>query len=484
MTGERAAYVTRAKKCALLTIPSLFPEDGSKGENLYAPYQGIGARALKSLASKIFLALFPPESPFFRLKVDPEEVEAKGDQTQGKIDAALARLERLIVDALEVRTVRPAAYEAIKQLIVAGNVLVYVGKDKFKVFRLDKYVIRRDQMGTPIEIIVEEPYKKETLPDGIKAMLGASYNDKDVVKAYTWIRRDGDKWVTDQYVEDNLVPNSHSEYNLDRCPWLPLRMVQVTGEDYGRSYVEEHMGDLSSLETLSKSMSESAKAAARIVWLVRPNGVTDITALNRAKNGAYVAGNPEDLVCLQLNKQADMAITKAEADEIRRGISQAFLMQSSLQRSGERVTAEEIRTLANELEQVLGGVYSLLSVELQAPIVSVVIGRLEAEGVIPAFPKGTFKPAIVTGVDALGRGQDYQRIVTAMNTMAPMGESAMAAVDMGELWSRVLSSLNVPENGLIKSAEQLDGERKQEQAAQLMQAMGPEALKMQGGMGG
>lgn len=479
LKGTREAYVTRAKSCAKLTIPSLFPETDSNGETLYVPYQGIGARALKSLASKIQLSLFPPENSFFRLTVEPTEREKLGVDSQGKLDQALTRLERMVNDYLELKNIKNTAFEAIKQLIVSGNALIYMGKESFKMFRLDKYVVQRDMMGEVELIIVEEPLFKADLPKSIQKLITDDDPKQKTVKVYTCVRRQKGKWVSDQYLEDVLIPSSHAEYAIGRCPWIPLRMVQVSGEDYGRSYVEEHIGDLSSLETLSKSMSESAKAAARIVWLVRPNGITDLNALNRARNGAYVAGNPEDLVCLQFNKQADMAITKTEADEIRRGISQAFLMQSSLQRSGERVTAEEIRTLASELEQVLGGVYSLLSMELLMPIVSVAIGRLEADGVIPSFPKGTFKPSIVTGVDALGRGQDYQRLVTAMNTMAPMGEAAMTAVDMGELWSRVLASLNVPERGLIKSAEQLDNERKQEQAAQLMQVMGPQALQMQ-----
>lgn len=482
LKGTREAYVDRAKNCAKLTIPSLFPESSTNGETLYVPYQGIGARALKSLASKIQLSLFPPENSFFRLTVEPTEREKLGEKTLGKLDQSLTRLERMVNDYLELKNIKNTAFEAIKQLIVAGNALVYLGKDSFKMFRLDKYVVQRNMEGEVELIIVEEPVTKADLPKSIQKLITDDDPKQKTVKVHTLIRIQKGKWVSDQYIQDELIPSSHSEYAIGRCPWVPLRMVQMSGEDYGRSYVEEHIGDLSSLETLSKSMSESAKAAARIVWLVRPNGITDINALNRAKNGAYVPGNPEDLVCLQLNKQADMAITKTEADEIRRGIAQAFLMQSSLQRSGERVTAEEIRTLASELEQVLGGVYSLLSMEMQAPIVSVAIGRLEAAGAIPQFPKGTFKPSIVTGVDALGRGQDYQRLVTAMNTMAPMGEAAMTAVDMGELWSRVLASLNVPERGLIKSAEQLDDERKQEQAAQLMQALGPQALQMQAAM--
>ncbi|WP_416142518.1 portal protein [Escherichia coli] len=46
---------------------------------------------------------------------------------------------------------------------------------------------------------------------------------------------------------------------------------------------------------------------------------------------------------------------------------------SAVQRTGERVTAEEIRYVASELEDTLGGVYSILSQELQLPLVRVLL---------------------------------------------------------------------------------------------------------------
>ena len=51
-------------------------------------------------------------------------------------------------------------------------------------------------------------------------------------------------------------------------------MVRVDTEDYGRSYVEEFLGDLKSLEGLSQSLLESSAASAIVVFMVRPNAVT------------------------------------------------------------------------------------------------------------------------------------------------------------------------------------------------------------------
>ena len=67
---DRKPYVTRAENCATYTIPALFPKDTDNGSTDYdTPYQSVGARGVNNLASKLGLALFPPNSPFFRLSV-------------------------------------------------------------------------------------------------------------------------------------------------------------------------------------------------------------------------------------------------------------------------------------------------------------------------------------------------------------------------------------------------------------------------------
>ena len=38
--------------------------------NYPTPYQSVGSRGVMNLASKLMLALFPPQAPFFRLDVD------------------------------------------------------------------------------------------------------------------------------------------------------------------------------------------------------------------------------------------------------------------------------------------------------------------------------------------------------------------------------------------------------------------------------
>ena len=60
---------------------------------MYQPYQGIGARGVNNLASKLSLALMPPNSPFFRFMVEPYTL-----RDMAADDAARTEVEQQLVN--------------------------------------------------------------------------------------------------------------------------------------------------------------------------------------------------------------------------------------------------------------------------------------------------------------------------------------------------------------------------------------------------
>ena len=50
--------------------------------------------------------------------------------------------------------------------------------------------------------------------------------------------------------------------------------AQLVDEDYGRGRVEEFLGDLRSLESLSQALIEGSVVAAKVVFLVNPAATT------------------------------------------------------------------------------------------------------------------------------------------------------------------------------------------------------------------
>ena len=202
LAAERETYLNRARECAKLTIPALMPDSGhSSGTILHTPYQGIGARGVNNLASKLLLSLLPPNTPFFRFIIDEFTAEelAQEQGQRAQVDEALNKIERAVQAEIESQNLRSPIFEALKQLIVAGNVLIYLPKKEgARVFDMRRYVVKRDPMGNPIQIIIKETVNPTVLDADIQQMVMETMprNEQksavDVeVDVYTAMYRDG-----------------------------------------------------------------------------------------------------------------------------------------------------------------------------------------------------------------------------------------------------------------------------------------------------
>ena len=487
---DHAPVLQRARDCAALTIPALLPPGGSNdATSLPQPYQSVGARGLNNLAAKLLLALFPPGSPFFRLlmTVDLEE-EAEPD-VRNELEKRLQRIEARAMRAFEASVIRPRLAEALTHLVATGNVLIFYNKlDDFRIYRIDQYAIRRDASGNPVEAVVKESVHPATLSEEVRAAceLDKPKGTQREVDIYTHVEWVDGRVKYRQEINDKVVPGTEGDVPLRDSPWIALRWKAAPGQDYGRGHVEEHFGDLRSLEGLSQSIVEFAAAASKIVWLVHPNSSTDIEDVNNAESGEAVTGNKADIDALQLEKYADFQVAQAVASRLEERLSHAFLLRSGVTRDAERVTAEEIRAVAQELEDALGGVYTVLAQELQLPFVRRHLAVLTRAARIPRLPKDTVDPVIVTGFQALGRNHSLNRlrgfISDMVNTVGP--EFTMSVLRPEVVAARLGMGWGVEDlDGLIKSSEELAAERVAQQLAAMQQtlvekATGPVATEM------
>ena len=215
-----------------------------------------------------------------------------------------------------------------------------------------------------------------------------------------------------------------------------------------------------------------AAAAAKILFLVRRNGTTRIKTLADSPNGAIVSGDNQDVSTLQLQKSADFRVAQDTIRVLSERLGRVFLMNSSVRRDAERVTAEEIRIAYQELEIALGGVYSILSQEFQLPMVQLIMNKLKKEKKLPPFPDDALKPMVITGVEALGRGQDLNELAGFLQHLGALGpEVLMQELNVTEYITRLAASLGIDSNGLIKSPEekQQEAEARQKQQQQMME---------------
>ena len=202
-----------------------------------------------------------------------------------------------------------------------------------------------------------------------------------------------------------------------------------------------------------------------------PSSTTKPQTLSKAGNGAIIQGRPEDVGVVQVGKTADFATAANLAQQIERRILEAFLVMNV--RQAERVTAEEVRLTQLELEQSLGGLYSLLTVEFLIPYLNRILLVLGRSNQIPKLPKDLVRPKIVAGINSLGRGQDQQALTQFIGTIAQtLGpEALMKYVDPSEAIKRLAAAQGIDVLNLIKSPETMEAEMQQQQAQAAQQGL-------------
>lgn len=468
LVNDRQPYEKRAEDNAAVTIPSLFPKSSDGASTDYpAPWQSVGARGVNNLASKLMLAMFPVGAPFFKLNLS--EFEAKtlvgNPEELQKVDDGLAMVERIVSGFMESNSYRVTAFELMKQLVIAGNGLLYVTSPEetessyapMKLYRLGSYVVERDAYGNVLQTVTRDMISYAALREDVRASLTEEPEDSTQefeVFTHAYLDHESGEYMSYQEIEGEEVAGSEGQYPVGTLPWLPVRLIRIDGEDYGRSFCEEYLGDLKSLEKLYEAMIKMAMISAKVLFLVNPNGITQPRRLNAADTGAFVAGRKQDIESLQLDKQADFTTARVIAETIESRVSYAFMLNSAVQRQGERVTAEEIRYVAGELEDTLGGVYSVLSQELQLPLVKILLNMLQATSQIPDLPQEALEPSVATGLEALGRGHDLDKMMQFLGAIQQLSGIQDPDLNMQAVKMRIANALGIDTEGLIKTEEQ------------------------------
>ena len=493
MQVDRSQYIWRGRLVGEVTIPYLIPfEEGTStaSETYITPKSSIGARGVNNLANKLAMALMPPGQPFFKLGMSPfATMELDQDDERAKIEMGLSAIEQTVRSEMESKGLRSPLVDALRSLIITGNALLNVDRDGHaRFYRLNQYTVQRDAEGTLLEVVLRQSVAARTLPPALAAIAaesgvgssqptGQSSPNEDTVDIYTRTVRDGKRYRTWQEMETvGILPGTEYSTPIEEPAWLPLTWTLLAGENYGRGPGEEYQGDLDSNESLQESLVTGAAASARVITLVNEGGLTDIEEVAEADNGAVIEGREDDIGTIKVDKAADLSVAKGVQENIQSGLAQIFLLTSDNVRDAERVTAEEIRLLAQELETALGGVFSRFAVELQLPVARRYMSILKRRGKLPSLPEGVVSPEVTTGLPALGRFASLQRLDLLVQGIAEtFGPAAVEKkIKLDTYIGLRAAELGIDITGLFRDdAELAQAAKEEHQRAMELQAAAP-----------
>lgn len=415
----------RLRRYASLTIPSLLLPENIVHESTDQThdYQSLGAQASNHITNKLMLAMFAPSRPIFRMQFGSKSKAELEQAGVDELDAqeGLAEAERTSQRKLDALGQRPKLYQIIRHLVVLGNVLMKLEKENIRVYGIEQYCVKRTQRGKMHTVVIREHILFDELDDDAQAAVLASnqhkYDMDSMVCHYIVVCKSGLGYKSYQAVDDVRLPVEFDEQwgTEAECPYHALTWGLSDKADYGTGLVEEYSGDLEALSILAEGVVDGAVLASEIRYAVDPTGQTQAQDFNQTKNGDAFPGRKEDINVIQATTAQAVKIASDVADKWEQRIGRGFLMGSAVTRNAERVTAEEIRLTAQELETALGGVYSSLGVALQRPIALWLLGQTKIS------LKGTdIEIEIITGLEALSRGGDLDALRLALRDAAEL----------------------------------------------------------------
>lgn len=488
LSKGRGPITDRAELCSELTIPYLFREESAtSADDLERKYvQGFGAKLVNHLVGKFALSILPPSQPFYRLSATQEAMEAiteGNEDARFEIEKILAVKEEGILRYINKSRFRGSLYPALRLAMVTGDALIEKLDDNtFRVFNMRNYVIKRDASGNIIDLIIKESLDFDAVPEDIRGSI-PDEKKEDVVSLYTRVYLEEGVLKKYQEINEEIVAGSEEDMKRLTDKFISIRWNKVDGEDYGRSFVEEHLGTLIALEKQSKVINESAVVSSKTIFTINPNGMTKYSDFLEAKNGDVIMGHESDIGTIKANKGSDMQITHALVQEYKKELAEAFLLGHAAIRDAERVTAHEVQMVASELEASFGGIYTAIAEDIQIPIIENAMKSLKIEG-------GKDVDIIITaGVEALGRNIEMSKINSLIQELGMLGqlvgaEAVAKTINIGAMTSAMVANSGVASKNFLFSKGQMDQQEMTAKEEAMAQQMIQPGLAQAGQMGG
>lgn len=489
LDGLRSTVIDRAKEAAELTIPYVFREiTESENDALKTNVvQSFGAKLVNHLTGKFALSILPPSHTFFRLSPTEEALQAITDgdaEMKNEIEKILAIKEEGILRYINNSKFRSALYRALKTSMVTGDALierVEVEKQKtYIVHNMNKYVIKRDYSGNILRLVIKETKNYKAMPEdlkktGEKESPDVETQDKDI---YTHVWLEDGKYKMNQEIDGEIVPGTERDLKGFNDAFISLRWNKLDGEDYGRGFIEDHIGTLRSLSKLLRVLNETSAIAAKVVYTVNPNGMTKLKDFHGAKHGGVISGRNEDIGVIQTNKGNDLQMTYSLINDYKKELSEAFLMVGASIRDSERTTKFEVQQITQELDASFGGQYTGIAEDVQVPLIKNAMSELGIK-----LDKD-IDVVITAGVEALGRSIELAKLNGMIQELMMLGqlvgqEQVAMTVNVANITSSIVSNSGIASKGFLYSAKEMQqnqiAQKEDAMAQQMMQGALPQA---------
>lgn len=475
--------IRKAEDFAKFTIPSLMVDPlnyQDQSQTLEYDFQSYGSLLVNNATSKLTTALFPPGRPCFVVELDAELKKLAA--ASGVSESALAAAGTQLANESTARLFRNASLaklqRVVKLLLVTGNALLYrdAKRAKFLVWSMQSYAMRRDAMGDPKCCVLKQRMQFSDLPPEVQADAEAKRaRPKDAnakIDLYTvieWVQTpDGNRRAKVWQELDGKRVGPESSYPEHLCPWVPVAWNVADGEHMGRGYVEEYAGAFAKLSIVSEQLGLYELESLNMLNVVDEGSGAVVDDYQKAGTGDYVPGKVDGVTSYERGDYNKIAAISNSIEKEVMLLNRAFMYTGQM-RDAERVTVEEVRTIAREAENLMGGSYSVLAENFQSPLAYLMMYEVAQDSdFLLGLVQKSYRPKVVTGIPALTQTAEAQSLFKATQEVAaivPVLKEVSPRFDTEKVVEFIFRANSAPLETLSKDADTLAAEAEQESAA-------------------
>jgi len=523
--GNRLQRLESARFAAALTKPWVLPpQNQDKNTPLPQSFQSLGTRGINAMTGQVLMDMYPLDRMWVRTTLTPRvrysEVMRANPAALQMVEDKLFLRDLILQSTIEGASLGKtyergrAGFRSHQRAIldhgfITGDMLEHIDRDyRMRYFRLDQYVTKRDSYGDviyhitvedkdPLELHDEQLGKLDLRRDKLEEQTIEERTKKlhTIVEiqpfARTWcIRQEFDSKTLWQAVTNKKgeFVRAVDEIEEPVSPYFSTPYELIAGEDYGRGFIDQVLGDLRMFDNGRERMADWAANASLLLWgidkasHVRTKDLQQPTG-SVIRNCDVKNGQIQDIGPLRLDKLADFNVFREFLETVREDLMGSMLIPSGSVRDSERTTATEINAISiRERESALGGTSASFMERKNLQLFKRVEWQLVQDEIMPDLG-AEVELRVQTGLAALSReidNQKLQRALAQVGALATLNPEGARRVDVGTITKIIFRQMGVEEPGVLFTDEQMEKQTQAAIAAQLQAAAGQQAIKSGG----
>ena len=466
LKGLRANHERIWDAAAQYTLPHIFMTDevrsgGIEPEDLLIG-DSIGAECLNNLVSQVGKVVFPPNGSFFTIgakKNSERFVEMKEEERAG----VYRRIEDAAMAALNHRGLQAAKKDLLEGILGIGDVVFTIPKsrdDRIQTFDLNNLVIKKTQDGRICDVIVKEPTEFRFLTAEARAILEKAkplqYKHGTLVNVYSHMFLNLDNKYEMRYEVDGEKVNTTVNFAPDWASKFQVATIgHKRGANYGVGIVVQYLSLIHKANVLADAATETAVAGSLVNWAIDPTASVRPAEFANREQGQPFGVKPDAIRAIQADVGQHLATTEGFYQKIATSLARVFLLPQAFQRDAERVTAQEIRSVIQRLEEVHSGLYTTLAEELQRKLAHIGLQLIEDDDLREYIPD--VEVNITTAMEALSRGAELENMMASLGDTTVINSVPPQVIDrlkMPNVLATLFNNRNNPAGKYIMSEEE------------------------------